>query len=381
MVTILGGGIAGLGLAGALAHHRHPVTVFERSPAPSATGAFMTLDGAAHRALAGLGVPSEALHTASHACPGFRFHYLPEDRIVPSQGHRLYQRADLMRVLTDFARAAGTDIRYDQLVTGIDPATGALTGRSGELCGPGLVIAADGIDSLARACLEPERDAVHAGQIVLYGTTTRPVALPTEPNLMHFHGRLGSGPIPLTTFGHMWTEGENGTVYWFTRLTRTPIPLGDIGVHPVATWAEAVRSADRSAADLIDAILAATDTVHVSNCRNVEFTSAAAPTAPVILAGDADHAISPAAARGAREALEDALALFTALSTGGSPAEAMAARRVAIAADREQQMRRYTAARASAPSEPTPEVPGSDSRADDFDLDEIDDPVTRMWFI
>ncbi|MEV6340641.1 FAD-dependent monooxygenase [Nocardia vinacea] len=351
VTTILGGGIAGIALAGALAHHQHPVTVFERQPAPATTGAFMSLDGVAHRALDALGVPAEALRAASAACSGFRFHYLPEggNRIVPSHGHRLYQRADLMRVLTDFARAADADIRYDAAVTDIDPETGALTGATGEVSGPGLVIAADGIDSLARARLEPDRDAVYSGQIVLYGNTAGPVALPTEPDLLHFHGVLSDGPIPRSTFGHMWTEptdGADGTVSWFARLTRDPISQGDIGFHPISEWADAIRDADPTAAGLIGAMLEATDTVHVSNCRNVEFADARPPAEPIILAGDADHAISPVAARGAREAIEDALALYTAFTTGGSPAEAMAARRAAITNDRAQQVRVYTRARA-----------------------------------
>lgn len=334
MVTILGGGIAGTVLGGALARQRHPVTVYERRTGP-ASGAFMVLDGDAHQSLTALGVSIEALHAASHPIPGgFAFHYLPEGRNTgPNRGHRLYERTELMRVLNEFAGAAGTDIRYGHTVTDIDLGTGALHTTDGELSGDGLVIAADGIDSLARTLLEPTRTPVYAGQIVIYGQTSHPVSLPADPSVMHFHGQFGHGPMPLSSFGHLATDK---TVFWFTRLTRDPIAEGDSGFHPAADWAETVLGADPDATALIGAILDATSTIHVSNTRSVPLSDARPPAPPVILIGDADHAITPAAVRGAREAIEDALVLFTALTTGESPAEAMGERRRTLVANREQ---------------------------------------------
>ncbi|RDI54121.1 FAD-dependent oxidoreductase [Nocardia mexicana] len=342
MVTILGGGIAGTVLGGALAHREHPVTVYERQPAPGA-GAFMVLDGYAQQALTELGVPTEPLEAVSHPMPGgFGFHYLPAGRnAAPSRGHRLYPRGDLMRVLTEFAASAGTDIRYGHTATDIDTDTGTLWGTDGVLAADELIIAADGIDSLARARLEPARTAAYAGQVVIYGTTTRPVPLNDDPTVMHFHGTLGDGPLPVASFGHLRTDN---TAYWFTRVTRDPISVDDIGAHPVDAWADTIHAADPSAAGLIGALLEATDTVHVANCRNVPLHNARRPAGRVLLCGDADHAVSPAAARGAREAIEDALALTTALTTGTSPAEAMAARRIELTAEREKQARIYATA-------------------------------------
>lgn len=107
--SILGGGIAGTVLGGALAHRGHPVTVYERQTKAGA-GAFMVLDGQAHQALGKLGVSQAALHAVSHPMPaGFRFHYLPAGGdTAPSHGYRLYPRTGLMAVLTEFARAADT---------------------------------------------------------------------------------------------------------------------------------------------------------------------------------------------------------------------------------------------------------------------------------
>lgn len=369
MVTILGGGIAGTALGAALAHRGHPVVVYERRP-DSGTGAFMVLDGFAERALVELGVDVDALHEVSYPMSsGFKFHYRPEgSNSGPSRGHRLYPREGLMRVLDAFAADAGTDIRRSVTVTDIEPATGIMTAGATVLDpGDGVVIAADGIDSLARARLEPRRPAVYAGQVVFYGTAVRPVSAFLEPDVMHFHGRLVEGrPLPVASFGYLSTA--DGT-YWFARLTRPAIPLDDIGTHPVSVWAAALREADPAAGEVIDAILSATDTVHASNCRAVPLNNAAAPSGPVILCGDADHAVSPAAASGAREALEDALALTQALTSGGSPAEAMAQRRIDIAVAREKARRRVTA---GLPPQPR-------TGPDDHNPEDGPDGVTRMW--
>ncbi|MFC9898152.1 FAD-dependent oxidoreductase [Nocardia sp. NPDC127579] len=337
MVTVVGGGIAGTTLAGALARHGQPVTVYERR-ARTGGGAFLVLDGHAHEVLAELGVPVQELASASYPVHGIRFHHLPAARAAAaSEGQRLYRRSDLIRVLTEFAAPA--DIHYDTPVTDLDPGTGTLFSDARALPRDGLVIAADGTDSSVRARLEPDRTPRYAGQIIAYGCTVGPVRLPTEPSVLHFDGRPGPGPVPLATFGHLWS---GTTAFWFVRLTREPIPVRDSGLHPTEVWAEQLTHAAPNLQGTLEALIAATDQVHVANTRHVPFAEAAPPAAPVILCGDADHAITPAAARGAIEAIDDAAALCAALATGADPAAAMSARRARITAERERSRRRFT---------------------------------------
>ncbi|WP_280249522.1 FAD-dependent oxidoreductase [Nocardia abscessus] len=331
MVTIVGGGIAGTVLAGALGREGIPARVYESQRSVGA-GAFLVLDDRAHAALTALGVPADRLDAVAHPVDALRVEYQPgEARFGPSRGHRLYLRAELMAVLTEFATATTAEFHYDTAVTDIHE--GVLLSGATRLATDDLVIAADGIDSLVRQRIEPGRIPEYAGQIVFYGRTERPQALRTKSTVLHFDGRIGEDGRPTGAFGHFWDETIS---VWFARVTRPPLPPESIGFHPVAQWAELIRTVAPGISDVVDLLLAQTQTVHISNARNVPFAAAAPPRLPVILCGDADHAITPAEGVGARDAIEDAAAIFRALTAGSSPAEAMAARRRQIAADRER---------------------------------------------
>lgn len=324
MVTIVGGGIAGTVLAGGLARAGHPAIVYERRPNMRG-GAFLFLDGRAHRTLADLGVSVDRLEAASYPMLGFQVSSpAGELRDNPSAGHRLYHRTDLMRVLTEFAVDAGADIHYGTAITDLDPDTGMLYpgGTATE-----LLIAADGIDSIARTRLEPGRQPEYAGQVVLYATAAPGTRPNTTPSVLHFHRRIDHSPA---TFGHFWNDQ---VTVWFVRLTREPIPVGYNGFHPLARWVAPIREALPTIPFLLDALLDATAMAHVSNARTVPLAGALPPSAPVILCGDADHALSPAAGVGAREAIDDAAALCRALLSGTDPAEAMRRRREELLAE------------------------------------------------
>jgi 2-polyprenyl-6-methoxyphenol hydroxylase-like FAD-dependent oxidoreductase len=346
MVTIIGGGIAGTVLAGALARDGVSVTVYERR-AVVEVGAFLVLDGHAHDTLGELGVPVADLRAVSHTVNGLAVHEADgPDRVVPGDGRRLYFRPDLMRVLTDFARRSPADIRYDCQVIDFDADTvrvGVPSAASGtdfvrqrppsdeSLPIDGPLIAADGIDSMVRARLEPDRPAVYAQQVVVYGVTDGPLPVSSEKSLLHFQiHRVGDAPAT-DAFGHLWNDD---TAAWFARITRPAIPVEDVGFHPVGEWTAAVRAVAPDIPDLVDAMLDTTTTVHVSNARNVPLTNARSPRDDVILCGDADHAITPAAGVGARDAIQDAFALHQAIRTGASLSAAMTARRDHITTER-----------------------------------------------
>ncbi len=324
MVTIIGGGIAGTVLAGALTRAGQAVTVYERRPNVRGD-AFLFLDGPAHKTLTAMGVPGDRLDRASYPLDGFRIGSAA-DRLdeTPADGDRLYHRTDLMRVLTEFAATAKTDIRYGTPISDLNPHTGVLYpgGDAAE-----LLIAADGIDSIARTRLEPTRVAEYAGQIMLYATAAPGTRPNTTPSVLHVHHRTDDSPA---TFGHFWNDQ---VAVWFVRLSRPPIPVGYTGFHPLNRWVEPIRTALPTIPYLLDYLLEHTTMAHVSNVRTVRLTGALPPCPPVILCGDADHVFTRGT--GARDAIEDAAALYRALAAGQDPAEAMLHRRAELLAEGE----------------------------------------------
>ncbi|MEU4314377.1 NAD(P)/FAD-dependent oxidoreductase [Nocardia sp. NPDC024068] len=347
MITILGSGIAGTALAGALSRSGRPVTVYEQRNGGGG-GAFLILDGRGHRSLVSLGVPEEQLHAVSY--PLSELQYTPGDGVTrrrPSEGHRFWLRSELIAVLNRFALDAGAEIDYGSPIekVAVDAPTGHTTLRIGDrtVTARDLVIGADGIDSVARAGIEPGRTPEYAGDVVIYGMTATPVECPTDPYVLHFHAESASGTRPATTFGHIWRPGADAAL-WFLRIERDPLPATETGIVPAGRWAGAVTAvAPGSVRELTELLVSATEQVHVSNARNVALATAAAPAAPVILVGDADHAITPAAGVGAREGIEDIEAVHHAIVTGGSPADAMRTRRRAITDERERVARRMRA--------------------------------------
>ncbi|WP_459546605.1 flavin-dependent monooxygenase [Nocardia sp. X0981] len=353
MITVLGSGIAGTVLAGALAAAGRPVAVHEQRSGGDG-GAFLILDGRGHRGLVALGVPERELHAASYPLHALR--YTPGDGVTrgrPSEGHRFWLRSDLMDVLGRFARDAGAEITYGIPVTEVvvDGADTIIRAGGRSITTRDPVIGADGIDSVARAGIEPGRTTEYAGDIVVYGMTERPVECASDPFVLHFHAESGSGGRPETTFGHIWRPGATAAL-WFLRIAREPLPDVETGILPAGRWADTVVAATPAPVrELAGRLVAATGSVHVSNARNVPLRAAAEPRLPVVLVGDADHAITPAAGVGAREGIEDVEAVYRAIVAGESPAAAMGLRRRAILDERDRVARRMRGAGTeSAPS-------------------------------
>ncbi|WP_040831624.1 FAD-dependent oxidoreductase [Nocardia jiangxiensis] len=345
MVSVIGGGIAGSCLAGGLAREGHPVAIYEQQhPGPGA-GAFLFIDGRGHDAMEAMGVDRSALQEVSYPLEGLDYEDSRGRRsAMPSRGHRFWLRRNLMGVLSEFVADSPAELCYGAPISSVTSSEDSHAIRRGAdvVAAEGLLVGADGIDSVVRAGLEPGRTPVYAGDVVLYGMTGTPLDPPptTDPAVLHFFAEVAEDGSAGSTFGHIWRP-QDPAALWFVRIPREPLPgtRDDIGMRPVDEWAETVLAATPSSQSLVSAFLARTEVVHVSNARNVSLEQARAPQDSVVLIGDADHAITPAAGVGARDALEDARAVFDAIIGADSPAEAMTQRRKQILTDREAAQR------------------------------------------
>ncbi|MEV5652344.1 FAD-dependent monooxygenase [Nocardia sp. NPDC052254] len=345
MTTVIGGGIAGSCLAGGLARRGHHAVVYEQQrPGPGA-GAFLFIDGRGHDAMAAMGVDRDALHDVSYPLAGLDYADSSGRRSeMPSRGHRFWLRRNLMGVLSEFVAGSGAESRFGASVSDVDLAPDAVAVQRDSGVEPvdGLLVAADGIDSVVRARLEPDRAPVYAGDVVLYGMTNAPLDPPpsSSPAVLHFFAEIAEDGSAGSTLGHIWRP-DDPVALWFVRIAREPLTGAgdDLGLRPVGEWADTVAAATPASRGLVSQLLSSTDVVHVSNARNVPLERACAPRDSVVLIGDADHAITPAAGVGARDALEDAHAVFDAILGDTSPAAAMLRRREQITADRERAQR------------------------------------------
>ncbi|MEK8225148.1 FAD-dependent monooxygenase [Oerskovia sp. M15] len=216
-IGIVGAGIGGLAAAAGLQRDGHDVTVFERRERPGAVGAGLSLFGNALAALDAIGLghvvrslttDEAAGLTAGQRSPSGRWLTVMPHEAVASL--RVLHREDLHRVLVDSLRPgtlrAGTTARVTS--DGRPPSRSATRSRSRDDEQFDLVIAADGIRSLAREGLGLDTGLRYAGYTAWRGVTERPVDVHGAAGETWGRGRrFGVVPLP------------DGRVYWFATQT------------------------------------------------------------------------------------------------------------------------------------------------------------------
>ncbi|HLI22390.1 MAG TPA: FAD-dependent monooxygenase, partial [Stellaceae bacterium] len=175
-IAIVGGGLAGLATAHALAAFGLRAEVFERASTFAEIGAGINISPQAVKAMRAIGL-GDRLAAVANALPGFvtRDMHTGEqlesyDRSVDTARygapHYTFHRADLMQVL-----ASGLDpdlLHLDHRLVAIEErATGAvLTFANGSTRDAAIVIGADGIHSAVRRALYGEDNPTYTGQMV-----------------------------------------------------------------------------------------------------------------------------------------------------------------------------------------------------------------------
>ena len=160
-VTIVGGGLAGLAAANALARFGFEVEVYEQSPALGEIGAGISISSQAVKALRAIGV-GEKLAAVGNASEGIQtrnmqtgepLEFRPSPASRYGAPHYFVHRADLLNAL-----ASGLDpttLHLDHRLTALEegPSGITLTFANGVTRRADIVIGADGVHSVIRRAL------------------------------------------------------------------------------------------------------------------------------------------------------------------------------------------------------------------------------------
>ncbi len=306
-VLVVGGGIAGFGLARALSLRGVSCALVERLPAPPGSGLGLNLPGNAVRALAALGVADQVVDRGMRIRrreyrnqAGRLLFAVDEEAFWGEVGPSVcLRRGDLLDIL----RASTPEMspRWASPVVGAELAGEGVRVQleSGPPETYDFVVGADGVHSSVRAAVIPE------------GSLRR--SLMTEASWRF------TAPNPGVDGWTVWSGGQ-GTfllipvdeqqVYGYASTTRGGAAAGDpqwLGVT-FAGFPEPVAAT-------VAALLDDGDQLYYSPVEEVR--CARWSRGRLVLIGDAAHATGPVWAQGAALALEDAIVLAGLLAAGG----------------------------------------------------------------
>ena len=173
-ISIIGGGLAGLAAANALARFGFEVEVFEQSRALGEIGAGISISSQAVKALRGIGL-GEKLAAVGNASEGIQtrnmqtgepLEFRPSPASRYGAPHYFVHRADLLNAL-----ASGLDpatLRLDHRLTALEEGRSGvtLTFADGVTRQADIVIGADGVHSIIRRALYGDDNPTYTGQSV-----------------------------------------------------------------------------------------------------------------------------------------------------------------------------------------------------------------------
>jgi salicylate hydroxylase len=313
---ILGGGVAGLAVALALAQGGGAVEVLEHAPAITEVGAGVQISPNGARVLRALGLDPAAIGDLARAVILHDHRARPVTRMAlpPAPGFYLTHRADLIAALERAARAAGVTLHLLQQIAEAQLTPGGVDLRmaTGATRAAPLVLGADGLHSRVRAALNGAAVPFFTGQVAWRATIPGDAADPVVQVFMGPGRHLVSYPLRGGALRNL------------------------VAVEERRTWAEESWSATDDPANLRAAFagfggpvpgwLARVQTAHLWGL----FRHPVAPAwtdgqGRAAILGDAAHPTLPFLAQGANLALEDAWELAAHLAAIPDPAAALSA--------------------------------------------------------
>lgn len=303
-VVVVGGNIGGLAVAIALRRAGVPAVVLERRRAhPHALGGLHIWTNGA-RALRRLGV-ADQLRAGGSPVELIEFitstnrtlFSAPVGKLARRHGDGALFAARVDVTAALLSVALPETVRFGSKYVGFEEDDEGVTVRlaDGRSIRGSILIGADGIRSTVRAAVAPGVAARHLGYQDWGAVVQVPASLVPRGTFRVVYGR--GARLGVADLGH-------GRVYWAASLKR---PAGVDHDRPTLSEVAGVFAGWPSPAP---AVIAATDPAKFTGADIREV-----PTLPrwsagrVVLLGDAAHAMSPNAGRGASEALEDAFVL------------------------------------------------------------------------
>ncbi|MBF6078258.1 NAD(P)/FAD-dependent oxidoreductase [Nocardia beijingensis] len=294
---VIGCGIGGACAALALAKVGARLHVYETSVRAAQVGGWVTLGPAASTALDQIGV-GEKVRAAGFPVTGVSSVDMRTGRTKSfartETGHRWPSthvwRKDLLALLRE---------RLEEADIPCDYRTRTHPGR----CTGDLLVGADGARSTTRRILGNTTQPSYTGQLIRYGHC--PVLVPGLPtNILHFWSH------PEGVAGYVGDDRDGS--FWFSRRN---VASASAPVDP-DTFFEPLRTT-QVAQVLEHSEVSAPIALYELEPEGIWHN------AHTVLIGDAAHAVSPAAGRGATSAIEDAIVLAKAVRDAGSIAAAL----------------------------------------------------------
>ena len=342
-VSVIGGSIGGLTAAIALRRAGAEVTIFERRASLEDEGTGLALRPAAVEALSRLGV------TLSGAqLDGWRYAAVKDGEAKVRVGWRApltaYTYAALRAALLD--QAAGIELRRGAAVTAVASHGERARLRVGDAdVESDLVVAADGVDSLAQRVLFPAARPEYTGIVLWRGFAREEEAravLSAEAldALTNVNTQLFASSAKGWWLCHVIpsrTAGGGRKFAWLCYLREEESSLAELltdadgiprewGTKPgKVSGASLARLRRTLRANFPEVVAALSEVGLVSVNKVAKLLVPAMAVGRICLVGDAAHVVPPLTTAGATLAIGDAAALAGTVATTGAGAEALAA--------------------------------------------------------